>query len=83
MESVEFNEPGSNLAPKATKEAKGLSGLFIKIGLAKDEREAQIVMLILAVACIVATVFLWVFVAPERSLETPEPVSFSEYVHYL
>lgn len=57
--SVQFNDPGSNIPPPAPRQAKGVTGLFIKVGLAKDEKEAQVIMLVLAICALLATALLW------------------------
>jgi hypothetical protein len=56
MTNVTFNEEKS--APSQTRSPKGLYKLAIKLGLAKDEREAKVVLLAVAlIAALVAVIY--------------------------
>lgn len=54
MSDVQFNEPSYATSPQvqASKEPSRLSNLVIKSGLAKDEKGAQLVLLVTALICI-------------------------------
>lgn len=54
MSDVEFNEPSYASSPQvqASKEPSRLSKLIIKSGFAKDEKSAQLVLLVSALICI-------------------------------
>lgn len=65
--SVEFNEP-QYAARTVSSRTSGIAGLVIKMGLAKDQKSANAVLIIVIVLCVLITVA--VFLVPAL---TPEP----------
>lgn len=62
MGQVEFdNEGGAYARRGVSSESKGISGFVIRSGLAKDERQANYVMLGIIVVAIVLAIVIYVF----------------------
>lgn len=56
MSEVEFHEPAYGSPAPATRKESALSRLVMKLGLASDEKGAQRVLLVVALAAIAAAV---------------------------
>jgi len=56
---VEFNENQPVSYNYQPKKGGGIIGLIIKLGLAKDEKRANSVMLIFVVICFVLSIYFW------------------------
>lgn len=73
MSEVTFEEeqgyPTSRLISERA--SRGLMGLVIKTGIAKTEKEANIVLIVIAVGALIATVFV-LMSGPRSSGPTPE-----------
>jgi hypothetical protein len=73
MSEVTFQEeqgfPASH--PTSPQKSTGLIGLVLKTGLAKTEKEANVILIIIAVCALAATVFV-LMSGPRSSGPTPE-----------
>lgn len=78
MNDVEFNEPVSTRSVRATEKKWSISGMVVKMGLAKDEQQAEQVLLVLTVLLLVGIVALWLYAAPQSDPTegAGEPVAF-------
>lgn len=74
MADISFQEEDQMLAPRAVapKQAGGLIGLVIKLGLAKDEKGANMVLIIVGVIAAVAAVSIFMLGGPSTP---PQPVN--------
>lgn len=50
--AVEFNEPQRTSVPQAPRRVSSLTGLILKLGLAKTEAGARVIMLVIAFAAL-------------------------------
>lgn len=58
--NVEFNEPGMAYSmPNTSSKQSFLTGLVLKLGLAKDAKQAQSVLIIIGILAIVVMFFAW------------------------
>lgn len=63
MEEDKIQYSAENYAPQRDREGiSGLVGLVMKMGLAKDEKQANVVMMVILGICIVVGVGVWFFV---------------------
>jgi hypothetical protein len=61
MTDVQFNSEGDMPVPQPAPRPKGLYGLVIKMGLAKDEQGARVVLVIIAIAAVVLAIAYPIF----------------------
>ena len=78
MSEVSFNEdPGfAAYQPRAAQARTGFAGLLIKWGFAKDEKQADLILIGIALVAFAITIYLIVF-GHVRSAIVPPPQSFS------
>lgn len=74
MTNVQFeNEDFIQFRNPFDRPRKGLVGLLIKLGIAKDEKEANVVLIGVIIACLVIILF-WIFVVNKNGSSKP-PIS--------
>lgn len=81
MDNVQFDEEDVNKQLyKGNQVSKGLIGLAMKTGLAKNEAQANIVLIIVTVLCLIGIVFVIMMSRPSinneeaKTLKTPEQI---------
>ncbi len=81
MDNVQFEEEDvNNQLFKRSTVYKGLIGLVIKTGLAKNDAQANIALIIVSILCIVGIVFVIISNKPsinneaQQSVKTPEQI---------
>ncbi len=71
-DQIQFNEPGMNYAqPSMAQKKTFLTGLIMKVGLAKSEKQAQMVLVGIGVFALVAMFFAW----PSGGSNVPRPAN--------
>ncbi|PIR83480.1 hypothetical protein COU19_00045 [Candidatus Kaiserbacteria bacterium CG10_big_fil_rev_8_21_14_0_10_56_12] len=73
MDDIKFEE-ASYIQPLTSQSGpKGLSGLVIRSGFAKDEKGAQKVLITVFVLCILALIYIW---WPQGVTNVPDPTIY-------
>lgn len=73
MEEVRLEDDKNPYTAK-TRPPSGIAGFFVGIGLARTGKEADAIMLILALVAFGATAYLWWVGAPQRALHETTPI---------
>ncbi|MBU6320965.1 MAG: hypothetical protein KGI78_00695 [Patescibacteria group bacterium] len=72
MADMQFEEPSYG-APVVDAGPKGLAGLLIRWGVAKDERQAQVALLVILVVALIGAASLFLFGGAAGSSRPPVP----------